>query len=91
VRGNKRRIPAGLTWLFPIALAVFAAPAAASTVQGNAVIAKWNRMDICARRAQTAHPAYTAEENAARQAALQRCLEQGNLPPRQPLAPPQPR
>jgi hypothetical protein len=73
-----------LCWLFLLALALVAAPAEASTVQGNVVIGKWKQMDVCAKQAQTEHPAFTAEENAKRQAALDRCLEGSNLPPRQP-------
>jgi hypothetical protein len=79
-----------LCWLFLFALPIVAAPAEASTVQGNVVIQNWKRADLCARQAQTAHPAFTAAENAERQAALDRCLEKNNLPPRQPLSPPQP-
>ena len=75
-------------WLFAIALGLLPGPAGAATLQGNLVIAKWKRMDLCARHAQTEHPAFTAAENAAREAALKRCLEGGNLPPRQPLPPP---
>ena len=73
--------------LFVIA-ALFSAGAAEATQQGQVVIAKWKLMDVCARQAQTAHPAFTPEENAARQAALKRCLEDNNLPPREPAAPP---
>ena len=77
-----------ICWLFAIALGLLPGPVRAATLQGNVVIAKWKQMDICARQAQNAHPAFTAAENAARQAALKRCLEAGNLPPRQPLPPP---
>lgn len=79
-----------ICWLFAIALGLLPGPAAAATVQGNVVIAKWKRMDLCAQQAQTEHPAFTAAENAAREAALKRCLESRNLPPRQPLPQPPP-
>lgn len=61
---------------------------AAATQQGEAAIRNWKRMDACAKQAQRAHPDYTAASNRAREAALKTCLENGNLPPRQPLSPP---
>ncbi|HEV2303805.1 MAG TPA: hypothetical protein VGR91_19740 [Stellaceae bacterium] len=79
-----------LCQLFVIALMLFAGPAEAATLQGNAVIAQWKLMDVCARQAQTAYPDFTAEENAKREAELQRCLQRGNLPPRQLLSAPPP-
>ncbi len=69
------------------ALALLSGPAAASQ-QGENVLKGWKRMDACARDAQAAHPDYTAAANRAREDALKTCLENGNLPPRQPLPPP---
>ena len=61
---------------------------AAASQQGELVLKSWKRMDACAQTAQTAHPDYTAASNAAREAALKACLENGNLPPRRMPAPP---
>lgn len=61
---------------------------AAASQQGESALKNWKRMDACAREAQAAHPDYTAASNAARDAALKTCLENGNLPSRQPLSPP---
>ncbi|MGH7111193.1 MAG: hypothetical protein ACREFK_12300 [Stellaceae bacterium] len=70
-------------------LCLVLAPALAlASQQGTVAIKNWKRMDACARQAQAAHPDYTAASNAARAAALKTCLENGNLPPRQPLSPP---
>ena len=77
-----------LRQLFVVALTLLAGAAQAGTRQGNIVIGKWKQMDVCARQAQTAHPDFTAEENAKREAELKRCLEGRNLPPRQEPAPP---
>lgn len=68
-------------------LALLPGPAAASQ-QGEDVLKGWKRMDACAREAQAAHPDYDAASNRAREEALKACLENGNLPPRQPLPPP---
>lgn len=57
---------------------------AGATQQGQFVITNWKRMDGCARAAQAAHPDYTAASDAAREEAYRTCLENGNLPPRQP-------
>ncbi|HJU19485.1 MAG TPA: hypothetical protein VJ770_23770 [Stellaceae bacterium] len=70
-----------------IGLALTPGPAAASQ-QGENALKNWKRMDSCAQQAQTAHPDYTAASNEAREAALKTCLENGSLPPRQPLSPP---
>jgi hypothetical protein len=66
------------------------AGAARATGQGNDAINKWKSMDKCARQAQLAYPDFTPDSNAKRDAALQNCLNAGNLPPREPLAPPAP-
>ena len=63
---------------------------ATGTGQGQGEIARWKAMDICARVAIKAFPDYTPESNAKRDAALNACLANGNLPPRAPVAPPQP-
>lgn len=71
-----------------LCVVLLSGPARASP-QGDAAVKRWKEMDACAREAHVAHPDYTAAANAAREAALQSCLESGNLPPRRPLAPPQ--
>jgi hypothetical protein len=60
---------------------------AAASQQGENVLKGWKRMDACAQQAQAAHPDYTTAANQAREEALKTCLENGNLPPRQPLPP----
>jgi len=40
----------------------------------------WSRMDKCTREARRQFPDYTAEANAKREIARQRCLRNGNLP-----------
>lgn len=77
-----RLIAAATLWL------VLASAPAVASLQGESAIKNWKRMDACTRQAQAAHPDYTAASNAAREAALKTCLENGNLPPRQPLSPP---
>ena len=64
---------------------------AGATSQGMATIARWKTMDTCAKQAQAAFPDFTADANAKREAKLKACLNANNLPPREPLAPPQPR
>jgi hypothetical protein len=84
--------PARALGTIPFALiALFAAAAAAATQAGIAAVANWKAMDNCARQAQAAFPDFTAEANARRDAKLKECLEGGNLPPRQPIMPAQPR
>ncbi len=61
-----------------------AAGQAAATQQGQQAIDQWKEMDACARKAQAAHPDYTAQSNAKRDAQLKKCLEAGSLPPRTP-------
>jgi hypothetical protein len=77
-------------WLLT-ALALWIGTAEAATQQGTGAILKWKTMDKCAKQAQTAFPDFTVDSNAKRDAALQNCLNANNLPPREPLAPPQPR
>ncbi|MBO0734968.1 MAG: hypothetical protein J2P48_00130 [Alphaproteobacteria bacterium] len=75
----------------------FAAALAASAVSayagqtGQGVILRWKLMDVCSRQAQAAHPDYSAESNAKRDAQLKQCLNANGLPPRQPSATPGPR
>ena len=78
-----------LSLLAALELAIGTAEAA--TQQGTTAVAKWKTMDTCAKQAQTAYPDFNADSNAKRDAALQNCLNANNLPPREPLAPPQPR
>ena len=78
-----------LSLLAALALAIGTAEAA--TQQGTTAMTKWKTMDKCAKQAQTAYPDFNADSNAKRDAALQNCLNANNLPPREPLAPPQPR
>ncbi len=72
-----------------IALGLSAGTAKA-TGQGTAAIARWKTMDTCAKQAQAAFPDFTPDTNAKREAKLKACLNANNLPPREPLAPPQP-
>lgn len=71
-------------------LGLSAGPAEA-TSQGMGAIARWKTMDTCAKQAQAAFPDFTPDANAKREAKLKDCLNANNLPPREPLAPPQPR
>jgi NAD(P)H-dependent FMN reductase len=73
-----------------VALGVSAGTARA-TSQGMTAIARWKTMDTCAKQAQAAFPDFTPDANAKREAKLKDCLNANNLPPREPLAPPQPR
>ena len=73
-----------------IVLALSAGTADA-TSQGMGAIARWKTMDTCAKQAQAAFPDFTPDANAKREAKLKDCLNANNLPPREPLAPPQPR
>jgi hypothetical protein len=73
------------------ALLLVAGAASAATQQGVSAVAKWKVMDNCTKQAQAAFPDFTADAEAKREAALQQCLEAGNLPPRQPLMPAPPR
>jgi hypothetical protein len=75
-----------LLLLMALALSIGAAQA---TQQGTVAIAKWKIMDKCARQAQAAFPDFSPDANAKRDAALKNCLNANNLPPRDPLAPPQ--
>jgi hypothetical protein len=61
---------------------------AANTQMGLKALNNWKTADRCASEAQRAHPAFTAAENAKRDAALNRCLERHNLPARDPLSVP---
>jgi hypothetical protein len=72
-----------------IALGLSASTAEA-TSQGVGAIARWKTMDTCAKQAQAAFPDFTPDANAKREAKLKDCLNANNLPPREPLAPPQP-
>ena len=72
-----------------IALGLYAGRAGA-TSQGMGAIARWKTMDTCAKQAQAAFPDFTPDANAKREAKLKDCLNANNLPPREPLAPPQP-
>jgi hypothetical protein len=64
---------------------------AGATGQGMVAIARWKTMDTCAKQAQAAFPDFTPDANAKREAKLKACLNANNLPPREPLASPQPR
>ena len=64
-----------------------AAGAAYATQAGQGAIKNWSLMDQCAREAQAAYPDYSAADYAKRDAKLKECLEEKNLPPRDPLAP----
>ena len=79
-----------MVFILAAALAM-SAGAAWATGQGVGAIARWKTMDICAKQAQAAFPDFTPEMNAKREARLKDCLNANNLPPREPLAPPQPR
>ena len=70
--------------LLPLAAVLaMAAGTAAATQQGIVVIGKWKAMDKCARAAQLAHPDFTPDSNAKRDAQLKACLNANNLPPHQ--------
>jgi len=72
--------------LFVAALAL--APLVAGASQQGVVVGRnWRSMDQCAKEAQTAFPDFTAEANAKRDARLNECLANKNMPPRQPLSP----
>ena len=64
---------------------------AGATSQGMGAIGRWKTMDTCAKQAQAAFPDFTPDANAKREAKLKDCLNANNLPPREPLAQPQPR
>jgi hypothetical protein len=64
---------------------------AEASQQALGVIGSWKSADKCAKQAQAAHPDYSAEANAKRDAALKDCLNVRNLAPRQPLSQPPPR
>jgi hypothetical protein len=72
-----------------IALGLSAGTAGA-TSQGMGAITRWKTMDTCAKQAQAAFPDFTPDTNAKREAKLKACLNANNLPPREPLSPPQP-
>ena len=77
-----------------VALAIaleLSAGTARATGQGTVAIARWKTMDTCAKQAQAAFPDFTPDANAKREAKLKSCLNANNLPPREPLAQPQPR
>jgi hypothetical protein len=61
---------------------------AEASQQGQGVIGSWKGADTCAKQAQAAHPDFSAEANAKRDAALKDCLNVRNLAPRQPLSQP---
>lgn len=80
----KRLAPACLI----IALALIAASATVhASQQGVVAMKNWKVMDQCAKAAQAAFPDFTADANAKREAKEKQCLEEKNLPPREPLAP----
>ena len=79
-----------LVFSFLAALAVTTVNVRA-TQPGEAAMTKWKMMDACAKQAQAAYPEYNAESNAKRDAKLNLCLSTNILPPRQPLARPDPR
>ncbi len=60
---------------------------ASNTQMGLRAINNWDVADRCASEAQKEHPDFSAAANAARDAALNRCLEEHNLPTRAPLSP----
>jgi hypothetical protein len=60
----------------------------AASQQGRNVAANWRAADKCAKEAQAAHPDYSAESNAKRDASLNECLRLYNLTPREPLSQP---
>jgi hypothetical protein len=72
--------------IIALALMLACAPAIASQ-QGVVAMKNWKAMDLCATQARAAFPDFTAESNAKREAKEKECLEEKNLPPRQPLAP----
>ena len=76
---------------FLIAALLLFAGAAEASQQGQVVLNNWKAADKCAKQAQAAHPDYSAEANAKRDAALKDCLNVRNLAPRQPLSQPPPR
>jgi hypothetical protein len=73
-----------------VAALVFPVTSAQATQQGQAALRSWKMMDVCTRQAQAAYPEYSAESNAKRDAKLKECLNGNGLPPRRPLAQPQP-
>ena len=77
-------------WRVSVAAAVLVlvAGSADATGQGNSAIQKWKTMDVCAKQAQAAFPDFSPGSNAKRDAKLQDCLNNNNLPPREPEAPP---
>jgi hypothetical protein len=69
----------------PFAAAVLLLPVGAGATQpGQSAVRSWKAMDNCARQAQTAHPDFSAESNAKRDAQLKECLIGNGLPPREP-------
>jgi hypothetical protein len=64
---------------------------AEASQQAVGVLNSWKAADKCAKETQAAHPDYSAEANAKRDAALKDCLNVRNLAPRQPLSQPPPR
>ena len=60
---------------------------ATGTGQGKGAMGVWKATDNCAKIAQQQFPDFTAESNAKREAALQRCLAGRNLPPREEILP----
>jgi hypothetical protein len=78
--------------VFALAMAiVINCPGARATQQGQQAMRNWKQMDNCARQAQAAFPNFDAESNSKRDAKLKACLNAGNLPLREPLAPAGPR
>jgi hypothetical protein len=71
-----------------VAAFLAAAASAQATQQGNQSLRNWKVMDNCAKQAQAAYPDFSADSNAKRDAKLRECLNNGALPPRQPIAQP---
>jgi len=59
---------------------LLASPPAAADANWKTSSAVWKQMDACTRAARKQFPDYTAEANAKREAARQKCLRSSNLP-----------
>jgi hypothetical protein len=75
------------TFVF-VAVFLVGATSAGATQQGQQALRNWKVMDNCAKQAQTAYPDFSADANAKRDAKLKECLNNGALPPREPIAQP---
>jgi muramoyltetrapeptide carboxypeptidase LdcA involved in peptidoglycan recycling len=75
---------------FIAAALLLPAVANAVTQQGIQTLRRWGLSDKCAQQAQRQFPDYTAEAQAKRNLALQQCLANQNLPPRELPTPQQP-